>query len=270
MTTFIGFKIEDPGSQNFEAYWKENAEKTLNHHIAEPGVSSANMTKEGKERDIVSITKSNDHKDRETWIIDSGISHHYFGNCEDIQNSKIVHFWGPDRNFCWSNKVVPIISVKYIENMLRSIRKITQDPNVSVKFQGSNFTVAYGDQVRTTRVRVEKTLYRTTGTHKTSSILMIIDNLERAESDDSSPNDYGGFSNHNNDSKLRDWHHRLGHLSKIGLSHLARLHQIQINKSGLHRRLNCGDCQKGESPNDFESSSAFRLIFSSSLGNRHW
>lgn len=102
-----------------------------------------------------------------------------------------------------------------------------------------------GDQVVKRGVRGPDNLYRSTETNKTGSILMI-HNIEHEESEGSSSSDDDNFENYNNDNQLRDWHNRLGHLSKSGIRHLARLGRIEIKKSDLQRKFNCADCQKGK------------------------
>lgn len=133
---------------------------------------SAKMTKEGTVRDFVVIEKIYDHKDKESWIIDSDASHHFSRNDEDLRKWKmengtiltagsenlVIKQSGTHKKY-ESGKVVPDI-----EKKLLSVGQMTQDPKVSVKFQGSKCTAMKGDHVVTRRVRGKHNLYRTTDT----------------------------------------------------------------------------------------------------------
>lgn len=68
------------------------------------------------------------------------------------------------------------------------------------------------------------------------------------DDDTNSDSSDSGYADEESDTHpLKDWHHRLGHLSASRIRHLARIGQISISKANMNRPLNCIRCTKGKS-----------------------
>ena len=186
--------------------------------------------------------------DLDKWILDSGASHHYAKDRKKLHKNCRAH----DGHVITAGKENLKISaigthtnfgqVKLVKDMgrnLLSIGQMTKNPEIRINFHEAKCIMTKGMKVIATATKGSDNLYRIDDTDDDESDNEEIHQALQSDNDDDSQDsesDSDEFLNYETHNPLRDWHRRLGHLSKTEIKHLVRKRWISISKKDLIKK----------------------------------
>lgn len=181
----------------------------------------------------------------ESWIVDSGASHHYTDNKLNIHRnyesvtgsiltavSERLYIEAKGENESFGTvKYVPKIGLS-----LLSVGQLTDYPTVQVNFKKNECVITKEDKVVSRAIKNNDNLYQTAG-EAVLNTQAEADGSTKDSSSESEDSDRG--TEYDVSHSMKDWQHRLGHLSTSGIRHLVRCGKLVMQKRDLQQPLKC-------------------------------